>query len=204
MNFSQTYLGIAQTKYKGLNLTGILTQEEFHCKQYLDSIAPLQGSPFFQRTLLEAETVIDVGFGGGFPLLPLAYHVPEKIFWGIDARRKKVEAVADIARKMGIVNVRPLHLRLEQLYLDGDAVLLFKAVGAIKDCLRLIRAGGRTTCFFYKGPGFSMDDEWEGFGELRCRDVLNVPGTHKRLIVGLTVNLEGKPDKKLVKMSELP
>ena len=202
MNFTKAYLEIAHTKYKGLNLTGIQTEEEFHRKQFLDSTAPLRGSAFFKRAISEAATVVDVGFGGGFPLLPLAHEIPEKTFLGIDARRKKVEAVGDIAQALGMANVGVFHARLEEVYFEKGTVLLFKAVGKIKDCLKLIRAGGEVTCFFYKGPGFCAQEEIGGDGTVVCEDVLDVPDTHKRVIVGLTVGSRVKRDKRLVKMSD--
>jgi tRNA G46 methylase TrmB len=41
--------------------------------------------------------VADVGTGGGWPLLALAQSYPNTEFIGIDARRKKMEAVQAIA-----------------------------------------------------------------------------------------------------------
>ena len=58
-----------------VNLTAIKDRNEFIEKHYIDSLL-CAGSPEFRR----AETIIDVGTGGGFPGIPLAVAFPEKQF----------------------------------------------------------------------------------------------------------------------------
>ena len=158
---------------------------------------PWRESPLFKKILLEKPYVVDVGFGGGFPLLPLAREVSEKTFFGIDARRKKVDAVREIARLMKIDNIRIAHLRLEDIEFDREVVLLFRAVGKIQDCLRLVKTSCETVCFFYKGPEHCQKNELEGWneGEVIVEDTLNVPGMAKRMIVGVRISGQTKNKK---------
>jgi hypothetical protein len=94
LDFSIRYLNVLKTQLSGLNLTNILDPDEFYQKQILDSILPYQESELFKKSVKETGVVVDVGFGGGFPILPLAKLLPEVKFVGVESRRKKAEAYA--------------------------------------------------------------------------------------------------------------
>ena len=194
LTFTKAYLEILHSKYKNLNLTRIQTETDFYYKHYLDSVMPWRESPVFKRELSRVPHIVDVGFGGGFPLLPLAKEIPEKMFLGIEARRKKVKAVKDIAQSMNIPNIQVFHSRLEEIEFDREAILLFRAVGKIKDCLKLVKTSRPLLCFFYKGPHYSKEEELEGFNECEIvsEDVLNVEKTQKRMIVGVKIFPQAK------------
>ena len=187
MNFTQHYLHIIHTKYKGLNLTRIQHEEDFYHKHYLDSVLPLREIPFFRQGLLASQKIIDVGFGGGFPLLPLACELPQKVFHGIEARKKKVDAVTEIAREMGIKNVSISHQRLEETTLETQTVFLFRAVGSIADCVKKIPPKHGLTCFFYKGPRYSPRKELMGLHRWKVAHSgeVSVPQTNRRFIIAM-------------------
>ena len=84
LDFSYAYLHLLKTKYAGLNLTNILDQDEFYHKQIIDSIQPYLDSPIFKEWVQKTKVVVDVGFGGGFPILPLAKLLPEVKFVGVE------------------------------------------------------------------------------------------------------------------------
>ncbi|MEZ4740677.1 MAG: 16S rRNA (guanine(527)-N(7))-methyltransferase RsmG [Flavobacteriales bacterium] len=48
--------------------------------------------------------IVDVGTGGGFPLVPLAIMFPQCIFHGIDGIGKKINAVKGVVEGLGITN----------------------------------------------------------------------------------------------------
>ncbi len=58
--------------------------------------------------------VIDVGTGGGFPLLPLAMTNPDVKFTWIDARRKKVGTINKMVTQLEIPNARAIRGRIEE------------------------------------------------------------------------------------------
>ena len=64
-----------------VNLTNILNENDFVKKHYIDSLSICSENEF-----LEAEHIIDVGTGGGFPGIPLAICYPEKKFILFDSR----------------------------------------------------------------------------------------------------------------------
>lgn len=57
--------------------------------------------------------VIDVGTGGGFPLVPLAILFPESRFHGIDGIGKKIMAVKGVIEGLGLTNVTAEQVRSE-------------------------------------------------------------------------------------------
>ena len=137
MNFTNQYLKIIKTDLNGLNLTRIVDPKEFHEKQFLDSVMPFKLST---KVSLDDNIHVDIGFGGGFPCLPLLSefkHLNFKSF-GFEAREKKVNAVNLIAKKLKLNNFRGFHFRLEQLLIDKKSIITLKAVGKISEFLSKI------------------------------------------------------------------
>jgi 16S rRNA (guanine527-N7)-methyltransferase len=211
-DFAKKYLELLNGPLKGLNLTSIKDENEFFQKQVLDSVAPLDHSQFFSKALLKSSVLVDVGFGGGFPLLPLALRFPQIKCVGIEARAKKAEAVKFIAHECGINNVCTWHLRLEEILFDVPCALTFKAVGSIEDLLKKINAQVNVHAFFYKGPHL---DELEGPEtskhpyKVSERIKYDLEGTDGRTFVTIHFVPRGtRPtqrggDKALVKLSDL-
>ena len=155
-DFSDEYRSLLVGKFAGINLTKILTKQEFYHKQILDSILPLQHSLEFTQFLEKTGILLDVGFGAGFPLLPLAHSLPEMVCCGIEAKAKKVRVVRQIANHFALENLYLSHTRLEELFIDVSLGITFKAVGDVTDCLKKIRTDQRVRAFFYKGPRFNQ------------------------------------------------
>lgn len=209
LDFSLSYLQILKTKLAGLNLTNILEEDEFYNKQILDSINPYLQSDLFKSEVHKKGVVVDVGFGGGFPILPLAKLLPDVKFVGVESRRKKADAVRIIAEELGLKNVKLVHSRLEDFLFDRSAVITFKAVGTAKDYLPAIEHTTRDiSVFLYKGPNF-MELEGEDLSKLEKdwklmeNQQISVPGTQQRYLVSFFAqNVPRGTAKKLVKLSE--
>ena len=208
LDFSIRYLNVLKTQLYGLNLTNILDPDEFYQKQILDSILPYQESELFKKSVKETGVVVDVGFGGGFPILPLAKLLPEVKFVGVESRRKKAEAVTLIAKELGLKNVKLVHSRLEDFNFDRPSTITFKAVGTIGDYLPIIHHKFPAKVFFYKGPSFlqlegeqikKVEKNWR----LLENQEIKVPGTQQRFLVSFeSVNVPRGTAKTLVKLSD--
>ena len=206
-DFCDKYLSLLINKFKGINLTKILSREDFYHKQILDSVLPLQYSQKFPKSLQENRVLLDVGFGAGFPLVPLAYLLPETNCCGIEAKAKKVEMVRQIGSYFSLDNIRLFHGRLEEFFIDTPLTVTFKAVGKIADCLKKIRTDQSVQAFFYKGPRFH---QLEGVKNLpkgwRLIEECSFPllGTGGRVFLGFeNVGEVGKRSGKNCKFTEV-
>src|SRR5690606_10953133 len=87
-----------------------------------------------------------------------------------------------------LTNVRPMHQRLEEVLIDKNCVITFKAVGKIKDLLALINVprGTKVSVFFYKGPGLDQLEDFASFKDWKkiSDEFFDVPGTEKRRLIG--------------------
>ncbi len=208
-NFTKDYLRVLEEEFEGLNLTRITSYDDFYSKQALDSVLPAMDSKLFSELFAEKNIIVDVGFGGGFPILPLALIYPNKGFIGIDAREKKVNAVRKIAYLLGIKNVAFFHLRIEDLLVDMDAVITFKAVGEISEFLPMIRfiEEKKIAAIFYKGPNVEEKERlYQGnCWELSERVDIKIPGQDGRTLLSYKCKNvpRGTSNKKLVKLSEM-
>lgn len=63
----------------------------------------------------EAERVVDIGSGAGFPGIPLALALPDVSFTLIDSVGRKAEFMKTAAEAFGLTNVEALPLRSEEL-----------------------------------------------------------------------------------------
>jgi 16S rRNA (guanine527-N7)-methyltransferase len=74
-------------------------------------------------SFLPGEKVLDVGTGGGFPGIPLAILFPQTQFYLVDSIGKKIKVVQEVAKALGLSNVRAAHLRAEQVNEKFDFVV---------------------------------------------------------------------------------
>lgn len=207
--FSDKLLNILTTKYDGLNLTRITDPKEFYDKQIVDSVAAYEQSRSFKKSLQKFNRHIDIGFGGGFPLLPLAKSLPDVKFIGLEARAKKVKAVNDIAALLGLDNVNCYHCRYETLSYNLPVSVSIKAVGPITKVLDGFKSFQEIEIFFYKGPQVYQLEEviktYYGW-EMICSDLIEVPGTQARYLIGYrkkSVPRRTKNNKELVNLTAL-
>lgn len=61
------------------------------------------------------KTLLDIGTGGGFPAVPLAIKYPDLQVTALDSIKKKLTAIDNITRDMGVLNIQTLCERAENL-----------------------------------------------------------------------------------------
>jgi 16S rRNA (guanine527-N7)-methyltransferase len=83
-------------------------------------------------SFLPGENVLDVGTGGGFPGIPLAIMFPDTQFYLVDSIGKKIKVVNEVAKAIGLKNLKAEHIRAEQVPGKFDFVIS-RAVTQLKD-----------------------------------------------------------------------
>ena len=92
-----------------VSLTSIRSRSDAIDSHLRDSLSGLE-----VPQLTEAERVVDIGSGAGFPGLPLALALPATSFTLIDSVARKAEFIGDAAEALGLKNVMALALRSEE------------------------------------------------------------------------------------------
>jgi 16S rRNA (guanine527-N7)-methyltransferase len=142
----QRYMDLILEWNEKVNLTTITDKDEFIRKHYIDSIAICR-FPQFKN----ADSIIDVGTGAGFPGIPLAILNPDKEFVLLDSLNKRIKIISDAAKEIGLENVRFLHGRAEEFahkkeYRECFDLCVSRAVANLavlsEYCLPFVRVGG--------------------------------------------------------------
>ena len=150
--------GILELNEK-INLTAIRDRESFVVKHYVDSLTLTS-----EKEYNSAESIIDVGTGGGFPGVPLAIYSPEKSFTLLDSLDKRLKNIDSICEELGIRNVRTLHQRAEDAGQNKELretfdVCVSRAVADLavlsEYCLPFVKVGG----FFVSYKGRNNQEE---------------------------------------------
>lgn len=125
--------GLLQERNRQVNLTAVDTPEGILTVHVLDSLALVP-------QLGEAQRVIDVGTGGGFPGLPLAIACPARRFTLIDGTQKKIRFVQEAIEALGLGNAEAVAVRAEQ-YRPTERFdrVVVRALGKLADILRVTR-----------------------------------------------------------------
>ena len=146
-----------------LNLSAIRDQDGVFLKHVLDSLLILAFH------LIEPEQkVLDLGTGGGFPGLALAIAYPKNTFTLLDATLKKLKAVKDMAKELGLSNIQMVHLRAEDVNKTSSFAGKFDRVVAravakfpllMEYSMPFLKPGG--ILIAYQGP--ELLDTWRSF-----------------------------------------
>jgi 16S rRNA (guanine527-N7)-methyltransferase len=155
-----------------VNLTSIVSPEGILTLHMLDSlsVAPYLG---------DAQRLIDVGTGGGFPGIPLAVAFPKRHFTLIDGTQKKIRFVAEAIAALDIRNAQAIAARAEDFEAAKEFdVAILRAVSSLADAVRhsahLLRRGGRLLAMKGRLPEEELQEVPRGWRAKVTR--LRVPG----------------------------
>lgn len=144
-----------------LNLSAFRTPALCRRGNVDDALALLDAASI-QTELRNVRTIIDMGTGGGFPLLPLSIALPATHCIGIDSIGKKILALERIAERLGLHNIA---LRSERLECTGHDPILRGAADLVtaralaelpvllEYGIPLLRIGG--LCAFWKSSAIA-------------------------------------------------
>lgn len=87
--------------------------------------------------LTTARTVIDVGSGGGFPVIPAAICLPQVVFTALEPVHKKHAFLRTAARELGLVNLTCMSERVEDHEPDDYDIAMSRATFDLREWLEL-------------------------------------------------------------------
>lgn len=92
-----------------VNLTAITSENEIAIKHFIDC---LHLAPY----VLNEDVLLDIGSGGGLPVIPLKIVRPETMMVSVDAVGKKINFQRQVIRLLGLQKIEALHSRIEDLH----------------------------------------------------------------------------------------
>lgn len=99
-----------------LNLSALREEDAVWIGNISDSLVALD-TALFQKSDMK---ILDIGTGGGFPLLPLAICKPDCHFTGVDSTQKKLDAIQRMVDALDLTNVTLIAGRAEELGRDPN------------------------------------------------------------------------------------
>jgi len=172
-----------------INVTAIKNEQEFIVKHYVDSLS-------INDFIKNANRVLDIGTGAGFPGIPLKIYNPDIQFTLIDSVNKKITVLNDVIEKLNLEKIEALHVRAEDLaqdlnYREKFDVVTTRAVSNLSTIaeymLPFVKIGGQAICM--KGPNVEqeLNDAQNAIkllgGEIEKVEKFNINGEFERNIV---------------------
>ncbi len=156
------------TEYnKVMNLTAIMSPDEMYVKHFLDSMIVCTMLDFPENS-----TVIDIGSGAGFPLVPMKLYRPDLKITLLDSLKKRTEFLKILTSELGIdaciVNDRAENAAKDEAYREKYDFCVARAVAPLallcEYCLPFVKVGGHFMAL--KGPSEDAFERKKAFTEL--------------------------------------
>ena len=126
------YLALLDKWNRVYNLTAVREPGRMVSHHLLDSLAAV---PFFQ-----AETILDVGSGGGLPGIPLAIARPELQVTLLDSIAKKTAFLLQAKAELGLANLNVVTCRVEDFQPEsGFDIITSRAFSDLREFVTLTR-----------------------------------------------------------------
>lgn len=139
---------------KSINLVGRATLDDVWTRHVLDSAQLLPLIPG------EAETLVDLGSGGGFPGLVIAALAPRLHVTLVEADARKAAFLGEASRRMGLERTPTIRIgRIESVEPTTSDVITARALAPLGQLLAWAdrHRGNTTICLFHKGKGWQAE-----------------------------------------------
>ena len=152
---------------KVMNITALTTEEKIIPLHYADCVKISEWLP-------RGANIMDIGCGGGFPLLPLAIVRPDLQITGLDSTEKKIKYVENTAKQLGLsikaISGRAEDLAKDPLYREQYDVVISRAVARLNVldelCLPFVKVGGEFLAMKGSAGIEEMNEANTGIGRL--------------------------------------
>lgn len=187
VNKFNEFMELVLEKNEYINLTAITDRDEFVVKHLIDSVI-CYGWPEIDN----ANKIIDLGTGAGFPGIPLAILYPHKKFLLADSLNKRLQFIWEAAEKLEINNIEVKHGRAEDLgqnpdYREKYDLCVSRALANLSTlseyCLPLVKIDGYLYAYKTKSGLTEIDDSLMarnllgGSSDVEIRQ-MEIPGFH--------------------------
>lgn len=142
---------------KKMNLTAITDENDVILKHFIDSITII-------KYIKEADNVLDIGTGAGFPGIPLKIMENDKKFTLLDSLNKRILFLQTVINELKLENIQAIHGRAED-YIKQKAkretydVVVSRAVAKLNVLLEymlpFVKIGGKCICM----KSFEIEEE---------------------------------------------
>lgn len=139
---------------KSINLVGRTTLEDVWNRHVLDSAQLVSLIPD------SAETLVDLGSGGGFPGLIIAALAPRLQVTLVEADARKAAFLGEASRRMGLKRAPTIRIgRIEAVEPARSDVITARALAPLAQLLAWAarHRGDTTICLFHKGKGWQAE-----------------------------------------------
>ena len=135
------------------NITAIREREEVINKHFVDSLYGLK--------FISGKKILDVGSGGGFPIMPLKIADESLDITALDSNAKKCWFIEEVAKNLNLSNVKTLSDRAEDLskkedYRESFDCCTARAVAKLnilcEYCMPFVKVGGRFISYKLYNP----------------------------------------------------
>ncbi len=182
-----------------MNLTAITDPEEIILKHFVDSLTIM---PY----LSNANTILDVGTGAGFPGLPLKILEDNKEFTLLDSLNKRITFLQNVISELELKNVQAIHGRAEEYISqkrESYDIVTSRAVAKlnvlIEYMLPFVKVGGRCICM----KSFEIEGELKEAkkaieilgGKIEKVDEITLPTTDIKRKIVIIKKIKNTPNK---------
>lgn len=198
-NFYKYMLLLLEWNQK-MNLTAITDEKEIIYKHFIDSIS-------INKYIKEANNIMDVGTGAGFPGIPLKLLNKDINFVLVDSLNKRINFLEEVKKQLKIEKLELIHSRVEDLaknkiYREKIDIVVSRAVANLSVLLEymlpFVRKDG--ICICMKGP--NVEEEIEKSknalivlgGKIEKIEHIDLPGDLERNII-IVKKLKETPTK---------
>ncbi len=153
------YIDMVLERNEYINLTAVKNRDEAIQKHIIDSLAICDLEEY-----RNADNVIDIGTGAGFPGALLAIVSPEKKFVLLDSTLKRLKVIDEFAEILQISNITTTHARAEEIarkkeFASSFDLCVSRAVANLQKlstwCLPFVKNGGYFIS--YKGENYNEE-----------------------------------------------
>ena len=182
-----------------MNLTAITDPEEVILKHFIDSLTIIS-------YLKEADTVLDIGTGAGFPGIPLKILEENKKFTLLDSLNKRIIFLQTVITELELKNIQAIHGRAEEFVSKRREVfdvVTSRAVARLNVLLEymlpFVKVGGRCICM----KSFEIVEELKKAkkaieilgGEIEKIDEITLPNTDIKRKIVVIKKVKNTPSK---------